>query len=171
MQHIDVIAHRNRQGTTGAAFADNGTQHRHAQAGKLIQIAADGLRLAALLGANTRISAGRVDKSEHGNLKFFCRFHQAQGFAVAFRLGHTKIAADFFFGVAPFLMANHHHALAVKTRQAAHNGGIIGKSTVAVQLFKIGAQGVDIIQGVRALGMARHLRHLHRREFAENRFG
>ena len=43
-------------------------------------------------------------------------------------------------------MADNHHALAVETRQTADNGMIVRIMAVAVQLFKIGKNTVDVVQ-------------------------
>ena len=95
-----------------------------------------------------------------GRVNFFGQAHQTHRFAVAFGARHTEIAQDFFFGIAAFLMADHHHTLPVETRQAADDGTVVGEHAISVQLFKIGEQGFDIVQRVRALRMACHLRNL-----------
>ena len=125
MQHIDVIADRNRQRATGTTLADNGTQNRHTQAGQFVQVASDGFGLTALFRADARIRTRRIDKSHHRNIEFFGSLHQAQCFAVAFGTRHTEIAADFFFGIAAFLMADNHHALSVETCQTADDGMVV----------------------------------------------
>ena len=127
--------------------------------------------MVALFRADTRVGAGGVYKGEHGHAEFFGKVHQAQGFAVAFGAGHAKVAVQFFFGVAPFLMPNHHHAVSVKTGNAADNGVVVGIMAIAVQFLKIGAQRVDVVLGVWALRMARDLRDLRGGELGENGFG
>ena len=125
MQHIDVIADRNRQRAAGTALADNGTQNRHTQAGQFVQVASDGFGLTALFRADARIRTRRIDKSHHGNIEFLGSLHQTQRFTIAFRTRHTEIAADFFFGVTAFLMADNHHALSVEARQTADDGMVV----------------------------------------------
>jgi len=49
----------------------------------LEDVATDGLRLAALFGADARVGAGRVDEAEDRQAEFFSELHQAQGLAVA----------------------------------------------------------------------------------------
>ena len=75
--------------------------------------------------------------------------HQAQGFAVAFGARHAEVAADFFFGVAAFLVADDDDALAVKPRQAADDGVIVGIVAVAVQFLEIGTERGDVVQRYR----------------------
>src|SRR5450759_393022 len=83
--------------------------------------------------------------------------HQAHRLAITFGTRHAEIAHDLFLGIATFLMADHHHALPVETRQSGHDGLVIPKGAVAVQFFKIGEQMFDVIQRVRTLRMTRHL--------------
>ena len=125
MQHIDVIADRNRQRAAGTTLADDGTQNRHTQSGQFVQVASDGFGLTALFRSDARVRARRIDKSHHRNIEFLGGLHQTQCFAVAFRARHTEIAADFFFGVAAFLMADNHHTLSIEARQTADDGMVV----------------------------------------------
>ena len=127
------------------------------QAGQFVQITADGFRLAAFFCTNARIRAWCIDKGHNWNIEFFGSLHQAQCLTVTLRTRHTEITADFFFGIATFLMADNHHALAVETRQTADNGMIVRIMAVAMQLFKIGKNTVDVVQSIRTLRMAGHL--------------
>ena len=127
------------------------------QAGQFVQITADGFRLAAFFRADARIRARGIDKGHDRNIEFFGSLHQAQCFTVTLRTRHTEITADFFFGITAFLMTDNHHALAVETRQTADNGMIVRIMAVAVQLFKIGKNTVDVVQSIRTLRMAGHL--------------
>ena len=68
-------------------------------------------------------------------------------------------------------MADDHARLAFESRQAAHNCGVIGKCTVAVQFVKIGENQVDVVERVRALRMTRDFDHLPRFEFGVGVFG
>ena len=77
LHHKDKITHRDGKRTTRAAFADNGRDHRNPNLGHHVQVAANGLRLAALLGANAGIGARRVDEGEKRQTELFRRFHQA----------------------------------------------------------------------------------------------
>ena len=63
---------------------------------------------------NPRIGSGRVDEGNYGQAKFFRELHQAQGFAVTFRLGHPEITQELFLSIAPFLLGDDHHGAAIK---------------------------------------------------------
>ena len=142
-----------------------------AQARHLEQVAADGLGLAALLGVDAGIGAGRVDEGEHRQAELLGELHQAQRLAVALGLGHAEVARDFFLGVAALLVAEHHARRAVEAREAAHDRGVVGKGAIAVQLLEVGKQALDVVEGEGALRMARHLRHLPRRKLAVDVLG
>ena len=171
LQHQHGIAHRNRQRTTGTAFADDGTDDGHLKFGHHIQVLADGFGLPALFRPNAGISAWRIDERHDRNAELLGQSHQAHGLAVAFRTRHTEVAVLAFLGVAAFLVADDHHALAVEPGQTADDGGIVRIITVAMQLFEIGKQVLDIIQRIGTLRVARNLRNLPRRELGVNILG
>ena len=58
-----------------------------------------------------------------GRLKLRGKLHQAQRFAIAFRLGHAEVAQQLLLGIAAFLLADDHHGLAVEVGHAADDGG------------------------------------------------
>ena len=55
-------------------------------------------------GINAWVSTRGVHKSEHRQAEFLGRFHQTQSLAVAFRLGHAKVAQTTLFGVTALLV-------------------------------------------------------------------
>jgi hypothetical protein len=54
--------------------------------------------------------------------------------------------------------------LPVEARQSADDGLVVGEGTVAVQFLVVGEDLVEIVECVRALRVARDLRHLPRRK-------
>ena len=171
LQHQHLVRHRNGQGTARAAFANDGGDDGGFELRHLKDVAANGLRLATLLGIDTGESTGRIDKGEHGQFEFFCGFHQAQGFAVALRAGHAEVAQGALFGVAPFLVANHHAGLAIEAGQAADDGFIVGKVAITVHFHEIGKNFAHIVQGVRTIGMPGNFGNLPRCQVAVDIFG
>ena len=171
LQHVSNVADRNGQRPPRAALADDIANHRHPEARQHVQVVADGFRLAALLGTDSRIRTRRIDKGNDGQAKFFSELHHAQGFAIAFRLWHAEVAILPLLGITAFLMADNHDALAVKSCQPANDGWIVGKAAIAVQFLEIGRDHGDIVEGVRPLRMPRHLRNLPSGKFGVNIFG
>jgi len=137
----------------------------------LKNIAPNGLGLAALFGVDAGVCARRVHKGEHGQLEFLSQLHQAQGLAVTLGLGHAEVAQPALFGVAAFLVTQQHAGLAVESSQAAHDGQIIGKVAVAVQLNEVGENLPHDVQGVGTVLVSGDLGDLPRREVAVNVFG
>src|SRR6185436_15659669 len=109
----------------------------------------DRFRDVALLGADSRISAGGVDEGDDGQAKFICHAHQTKRFAVSLRVSRTKVAPDVFLGVAPFLSANGHDLVVTQPRKPAHHRAILSEKTVTVQLAKIAEGSIQIIHGKR----------------------
>jgi len=171
LQHLQNIADGNGQGAARTAFADDGNNHRHFQFGHHIKIAADGFGLAALFSIDPWIGARRVNEGHHGQTEFFCQFHQAQSLAIAFRTRHAEVAVNLVFGIAPLLVPDHHHRLAVETGKATDNRMIVRKSPVAVQLFKVGKNQRQVIKRIRALRMPCHLRNLPGRQLGVDILG
>ena len=66
----------------------------------------DGLGHAALLGADARIRARRVDERHDGQVELLGQLHRPQGLAVAFRVGAAEVAGDLFLGVAALVLAD-----------------------------------------------------------------
>jgi hypothetical protein len=64
-----------------------------------------------------------------------------------------------------------HHRLAVEARQSADDGVIVGKRAVAVQLFEIGKDQLQVIERIRPLRMPRDLRNLPRSELGVDLLG
>ena len=114
----------------------------------------------ALLGTDAGVGARGVDKGEDRQLEAFGQFHQSQRLAVALGPRHTEIATDFGLGVTAFLLADHHHRLAIDARQSTDDGRVIGKGTVAGQFFELIADQAQVVQRIRALRVSGELRHL-----------
>ncbi|BAK10236.1 hypothetical protein PAJ_0156 [Pantoea ananatis AJ13355] len=149
LQHVNFITHTNGQRTTGTAFTDDRTDHRHLQTGHFPQITGNSLRLTTLFRTNARISARRVDKGQDWHLETLSHFHQAQRFAIAFWCWHAKITANLLFGFTSFLVTNDHDRATIKARNPAHNGFVIRISTVTRQLIEIVKGIAHVIKGIR----------------------
>jgi hypothetical protein len=54
LQHIDPVAHADAQGAARGAFADDDADDRHFQPHHFIDVAGDGLTLAAFFGFHAR---------------------------------------------------------------------------------------------------------------------
>src|SRR5690348_1385673 len=167
LQHVDAVAHADRQGAARAAFAGHGAYDRHFQFSHFLEVARDRLALAALLGADARISAGGVDEGEHGQAEAFGHLHQAQRLAVAFRTRHAEVAADLRLDVAALLVTDHHHRPPDHAREAADDRRVVGIHAIARELVEFIANHGQVVAGVGAPRMPRQLRDLPWRQVAE----
>ena len=61
-------------------------------------------------------------------------------------------------------MTDHHHGVLAETSQTAHYALIVGKCAVSVQLMEVFKDGVNVVERVRAVGVAGDLSRLPRRE-------
>ena len=92
LQHQHLVGHADGQRAARAALADDGGDDRHLELRHLEDVAADGFGLAALLGADAGIGAGRVDEGEHRQPELLGQLHQAQRLAVALGPRHAEVA-------------------------------------------------------------------------------
>ena len=97
------------------------------------------------------IGAGRVDERDDGLAELGRELHQPERLAVALGVRHAEVARDVLAGVAPLLVADHHHRLAVEAGEAAHDRLVVAEDAVAVQLDAVLEQQADEVERVRAL--------------------
>ena len=109
-----------------------------AQAGHHAEVARDGLGLAALLGADARVGARRVDEGDDRLAELLGQLHQPQRLAVALGVRHAEVARDLLLRVAALLVADDHDARAPRTgRGRPRSPASSPKQAVAVQLDEV----------------------------------
>ncbi len=133
-----------------------------------MQVARDRLGLAAFLGADAGVGAGRVDEGQQRQAETLGHLHQPQRLAVALRARHAEVAPHLGLGVAALLVADDHHAAAVDAAEAADDRGVVGVGAVAGELLEFVADDADVVVGVRPRRMPRELRDLPWRQVAED---
>ena len=95
-----------------------------------------------------------------GRENFAASSISAQRLAIAFGLGHAQVAENFLLGVAALLLADDHDGALFEPAHAGDDGVVVGEEAVAVDLVEIGEQALDVVERMRALGMARQLHAL-----------
>src|SRR5690606_26524989 len=88
--------------------------------------------------------------------------------AVAFGMGAPEMAGDFLRGVLALAMADDEHAPAAQGAEPGEDRGIIAERAVAMELDEVFDQELDVIARQRAIGMARELDALPRRQLRED---
>jgi hypothetical protein len=167
-EHVGDVADADRERAAGAAFADDRAQDRRAQLRHLEQVARDRFALATFFRADAGIRAGRVDEGEDRQLEALGELHEAQRLAVTLRTRHAEVALDLAFGVAAFLVADDDDAAAIDARDAADDRRVVRVGAIAREFVEFLADDADVVERVRPRRMARQLRHLPRREVAED---
>src|SRR5437867_5506825 len=124
----------------------------------------DGLGLPSLFRVDAGVCAGSVDESENRPAEFFCNFHDAERFAVAFRLGHAEIAIQLLLRISSLLVADEADRRVRHESETAHDRGIVTKVAVAVDFDELVADVLDVIEEVRTLRMTCKLYLLVRRK-------
>ncbi len=118
----------------------------------------DDLRLAALLGADARISAGRVDQADDRQAVLRGELHLGHAFAIAFGMGAAEEALGPFLEGFAFVMADHQHFVLVELREAGAQRPVVAKKLVAVQFDELIEQQFHVVG---ELGPVRKPRHTH----------
>ncbi len=162
LQHVDAVADAERQRPAAAAFAGDGHDDRHGQLGHLAQVVGDGLGLAPLLGADAGVGAGRVDEGDDRPPELLGLAHEAERLAVALGVGHAEVAPQVLLHVAALLLADDHDGRAAQARPPPDDGLVVAEVAVPVQLDPVGEDPLDVVEGVRALRVARDV-HLFQR--------
>src|SRR3974390_538862 len=133
LEHHHRVAHGDRERAARAALADHRAHNGHLELRHDVQAVADRLPLAALLGADPGIGAGRIDERKDGNVELLGEAHEPHRLAVAFGPRHAEVPGDLLLGVSALLVPDDHDRLAVETAEPADDRGVIGERTVAVQ--------------------------------------
>ena len=140
----------------------------HRQARHDLEVLGDGLGLAALLGVDAGIGAGRVDEGEDGQPEPRRQLHQAPRLAVALGARHAEVAPHVLLGAAPLLVADDHHRPPAEAPHAADDRLVVAEGAIAVQLDEVLEQAADVIERERAQRMARQQHLLPRRQLGED---
>jgi len=117
------------------------------------------------------ISKRFLPEGEQRDRELLRQPHEPQRLAVALGARHAEVAQDLLVGVAALLVTHHHDALPVEPRQPAHDGRVVREGAVAVHLLEIRAHGLDVVEGVGALRVARDLGDLPGGELAVDVLG
>ncbi len=83
------------------------------------------------------------------------QFHQANGLAIAFGLGHAEAVAHATRRIVALLMAEDRDRAALEAAEPAHDRLVVGKGTVARQRHEVGDEPGDVVAEMRPLEMAR----------------
>ncbi|KAF4516425.1 hypothetical protein B566_EDAN003171 [Ephemera danica] len=171
LEHLHDVADSNGQRPSGTALADDGDDDRHLELGHDVEVAADGLGLATLLGTDSGIGARRVDEGHHRQTKLFGQLHQAQGLPVAFGTRHAEVAKNFLLGITTLLVPDNHDRVPIEARQAANDGMVVGEGAVAMEFFEVAEQQGEIVERVRTLRVAGDLGYLPGRQLRVDTLG
>ena len=126
----------------------------------------DDLGLAALLGANARISTRRMDQTDYRHVELGRQVHLGQRFAIAFRVCTAGIAGAALFEGFAFLMAHKHHPIGIEFRPAGADGPIVAKELVAVQFNEFVEHQFEVVGGHGPVGVPGDLDRLPRLQLA-----
>ena len=132
------------------------------QGGHDLEVVGDRLGLAALLGPDAGIGAGRVDEADHREAELLGQLHDPEGLAVPLGVHLAEVALDPLAGRPALLMADDGHGRALVEGEAGHDRRVVGEAAVAVDLQEILGQGLDIVQGIGPLRVAGDLDDLGR---------
>ena len=117
----------------------------------------DGARLAALLGGDARVRAGRVDEREHRQAVPLGEREQPLRLAVALRPRHAEVVLRLLVERAALLVADDEHGAAAEPAEPADDGRVVGAQAVALELLEAVDQIADVVARARPVLVARDL--------------
>ena len=165
LQHQHAVTDADAQGTSGSPFADDNADDWYAQLAHFNQVAGNGLALSALLSLQPGKGPRGVDQGHDGAVEFLRQFHEAQGLAVAFGVGHAEVSVLAHLRVDAFLLADEHDALAVNESKSTHHRLVVLHRSVSVELHEVAfGERFDVVQGIRTIRVTADLNALPRRQ-------
>src|SRR4030095_2397897 len=153
-----------RERAAAAALAGHDREDRRLERGHLPEVAGDRFGLPALLGAEPRIGAGRVDERDDGLAELLGHVHQPQRLAVPLGVRHPEVPGDLLARVAALLMTDDDEPLLLEARETADTRSVVAEEPIAVELDEIVEQELDEVARVGPLGVAGQLRALPGRQ-------
>jgi hypothetical protein len=96
----------------------------------------DGLGLAAFLGADAGVGAGRVDQRDDGQAELLGQLHLRHRLAVALRVGAAEVAGDLLLGVFALVVGDDEALVRADAAEAGDDGGVVAEAPVAVQFLR-----------------------------------
>ena len=166
LQHADAVADADAQSTAGAPLPDHHADDRRRQARHLQQAGGDELRLAAFLGADAGVGAGRVDQADDRQAELGRQAHLVQRLAIALRMSAAVEALGALLQRVPLLMADQHDAEIAQPGEAGADGAVVADGAVAVQFDELVEDQLEIVAGLRPVAVAGDLDRLPRRQVA-----
>src|SRR6185503_19609172 len=83
--------------------------------------------------------------------------HHPHPLAVALGVRHAEVSPRPFVDVSSLLLADDRDRLAAEAAQSGDERRILGASPVTVQLHEVLKETLDVVEGVRTLGMTRQV--------------
>jgi hypothetical protein len=157
LEHEHAVAHADGQRAAAAPLARDHRDDRHRQPRHELEVARDGLGLAALLGAHARVGAGRVDEGHHRLAELGGHVHETLGLAIALGVRHAEVPGDLLPGVPPLLVSDEDDRAALEAREAGDDGRVVAEAAVAVHLGELVEEQPAPVARVRPLGVAGEL--------------
>jgi hypothetical protein len=109
---------------------------------------------AALLGSDAGVGAGGVDESDDGEAELLGLLHDPQGLAVALGIGLAEVPFDAGPGRPALLVPDDGRGPALVEGQPGDDRRVVGEPPVPVHLHEVLEEEGDVVQGVRAFGVA-----------------
>jgi len=167
-KHANAIGHCDAKCATRPTLSNHDAHDRRAQTAHLHEIHRDRLRLSALLTANPRIRARRINKCDDGKFQLLGESHLQQCLAISLWLRATKVRRDFLLHRLAFVMTNQHHLHRPNARETSFDCSIVTECAVAMQLAEVATNQRNVVGSVRSKRMTRDAHRLPRRESTVN---
>ena len=149
-EHEDAVGHAERKRPPAPPFAEDRRDDRDPGARHRREAAADRLALAALLGANPRVSPLGVDEREDGEAEAVGELEEAARLPVPLGLRLAEVPVTFSFVVRPSGGRRRRRSRPFYLASRRRWRGRRRSAGVAVELLPVGEQELDVVECVRA---------------------
>src|SRR5262249_32629601 len=124
------------------------------------------LGLPALLGADAREGARRVDQADDRQPKLCRQAHALECLAIALGMGAAVHALAALCERVALLLADEHDAKVAQPGETRADGAVVPEGTVAVQFDELLEDQVEVIERLRTIRVPGHLDCLPGRQIA-----
>ena len=166
LEHGHPVGDRDPQRTARTTFTNDARDNGGLEPTHFTKVEGDGLGLPAFLGLHAGVGTWSVNQAHNGQPELLCQLHLVQCFAISLRVSTAKVAANLLLGGAAFLVANDHHLALADPAKPTHDGWVVTKLAIAVQLAEVAADHLDVVPSLRTRRVTRNPNGVPRRKAA-----
>ncbi len=112
--------------------------------------------MSAFFSAESWVGAGGINEGDDGESEFFGFAHFGEGFSVAFGVGASEVTREFFLGGLSLLVSDDEALSVSDSSESGDECGVVCEGAVAVEFAEVAGDVLDVVAGLRAVGVTRN---------------